>query len=87
MEKENTMFNNLNLENKQKGGEKGVCKNLSNGVFTFDNLGEGNLYYNPKTLTPKLSISIHLCLNSSIIIWILSSKCVETQFLCCWSQF
>ncbi len=52
MEKENTMFNNLNLENKQKGGEKGVCKNLSNGVFTFDNLGEGNSYYshqNPNT--------------------------------------
>lgn len=52
MGKENKMFNILNLENKQKGREKGMCKNFNNGAFAFDNLGEGNLYYshqNPNT--------------------------------------
>jgi hypothetical protein len=85
MGKENKMFNNLNFENKQKGGEKGMCKNFNNGTFQFDNLGKAIYIIVTKTLTPKLSISIHLCLNLNIIIWILSCNCVETQFLCCWS--
>jgi hypothetical protein len=54
MGKENTMFNNWNLENKQKARKKGVCKNFNNGAFAFDNLGEGNLYYNHQNPNTKV---------------------------------